>query len=142
MEAAACRYLSRREYSRCELRYKLLAQGYPEALVDRVLTDLARAGWQSDARFAAALVRKRVSKGFGVHRIRNELKQRGIESDDTLRSEELDWDELVEKTYIKKFGHTLPDQLPALAARERFLLGRGFERDRIRRLFRRLRRGD
>jgi regulatory protein len=53
----------------------------------------------------------------------------------------MDWDGLIGKVYAKKFGNTLPDSLPELAARERFLVRRGFERDQIRRLFRRLRQG-
>ncbi len=141
METACLRYLSRREYGRDELRHKLLAKGFPESLIDGVLADLGREGLQSDARFAESFTRSRTAKGYGVYRIRQELRRRGIESEDEPDLKEIDWDSLVEKVYVKKFGNTLPTSLPERAARERFLIQRGFGRDQIRRLFRRLRQG-
>ena len=140
VQAACLRYLSRREYGRAELRQKLLAKGYPESLVDEVVADALRAGLQSDARFAEVFVRSRVGKGYGLNRIRQELRQRGIEDDSDLKA--TDWDGVIERAYAKKFGETLPESLPERAARERFLLQRGFGRDHIRQLFRRLRQGD
>jgi regulatory protein len=141
VEAACLRYLSRREYGRAELRQKLLAKGHPETVVDQAIADLDHEGLQSDARFAEVLARSRVEKGYGACRIRRELRQRGIESEDVPDLREMDWDGLIGKVYAKKFGNTLPDSLPELAARERFLVRRGFERDQVRRLFRRLRQG-
>jgi regulatory protein len=51
----------------------------------------------------------------------------------------LDWDGLIQRVYAKKFGDTPPESLRERVARERFLLGRGFSGDQIRRLLRRLR---
>ena len=84
-------------------------------------------------------MRSRFGKGYGVGRIRRELRQRGIEDEPDLR--EWDWEALIDKVYLKKYGDTVPDTLPERAARERFLLGRGFGHDEIRQLFRRLKRG-
>ena len=100
-----------------------------------------REGLQSDARFAEAYVRGRAGKGYGIERIRWELRQRGIGRDAEPDFGEWDWDGLVGKVYCKKYGDTLPDSPAEQAARERFLLHRGFGRDDIRRLFRRLRQG-
>lgn len=140
--ATAClRYLSRREYGRDELRHKLLAKAFPEAVIDEVLADLIREGLQSDARFAASFTRDRVQKGCGPYRINRELRERGVDVEDNPDLADADWDELIEKVYVKRFGESLPESLPERAARERFLVGRGFGREQIRRLFRRLRDG-
>jgi regulatory protein len=127
------------------LRQKLLAKGYPETIVDQVVADLAQEGLQSNARFAEVFIRSRAEKGYGMNRIRQELRQRGLEGGDEADLPDLnewDWDSLIGKVYAKKFGHTLPDSLPERAARENFLVRRGFGRDQIRRLFKRLRQGD
>ena len=137
MLAACIRYLSRREHAQAELRQKLLAHGYPPALVDKAIADAARDGLQSDARFAEVFARSRFAKGHGRERIRRELRQRGIETE--FDSGEWDWEALIDRVYRKKYGDAPPDSLPERAARERFLLGRGFGRDEIRQLFRRLR---
>jgi regulatory protein len=123
------------------LRSRLLAKGFPEAIVDEVVSGLVRDGLQSDARFAETYVRSRAGKGYGLARIRQELKQRGIGRDDEPDLGEWDWDELIVQTYAKKYGDSVPESLEDRAARERFLIRRGFGRDQIRRLFRRLRQG-
>lgn len=141
MQAACLRCLSRREYGRAELRQKLLALGYPELLVDQAIAETARLGLQSDVRYAESLTRSRVGKGYGQERIRQELRQRGVGCEDQPDLAEWDWDALIERAYSKKYGDTLPGSLPEQAARERFLLRRGFGHDAIRRLFRRLKSG-
>lgn len=113
-----------------------MAKGYPESLVDEVVAEAMREGLQSDARFAEVFVRGRVGKGYGLNRIRQELKQRGIEDEAELKT--MDWQGVIARAYAKKYGETLPESLPERAARERFLLQRGFGRDDIRQLFRRL----
>lgn len=121
------------------MRHKLVAKGFPEDIVDAVIAELAREGLQSDVRFAEVFVRSRQSKGYGTLRIRQELRQRGIQGEDQPDLRQMDWDGLIEQVYAKKFGDTVPESLPERAARERFLERKGFGRDQIRRLFRRLR---
>lgn len=106
-----------------------------------MLADLAEEGLQSDARYAEVFTRSRIGKGYGAYRIRQELRQRGIEGEDAPDLAEMDWDGLIGQVYAKKYGETLPESLPERAARERFLERRGFGRDDIRRLFRRLQEG-
>jgi len=138
VKAAALRYLSHREYSSFELRQKLCRKGYSEAMVEQVVADLVSQGFQSDGRFAEVFARSRAEKGYGAYRIRQELRQRGIDADRALENDQ-DWDALIRKIYVKRYGETIPDTLDERAARERFLRRRGFESDQIRRLLKRLR---
>ncbi len=58
LAARAIAMLARREYSRAEIRGKLVAGGdaADAAQVDRVLDELVALGYLSDARFASAVV--------------------------------------------------------------------------------------
>lgn len=75
------RWLSRREHSRHALAQKLSAAlpALSEAEKRAALDDAATRGEQSDLRFAEALVRSRVGKGYGRQRIVAELRQHQIE---------------------------------------------------------------
>ena len=135
------RRLARREYSRDELQKNLVSRGYPVDTVIEVIEDLARSGLQSDSRFAEVFVRSRVGKGYGAHWIKQALRQHGaVEEAGSLN--EVDWDERIFRVYTRKYrGASIPSSLPELASRQRFLVGRGFTGDQIRRLFRRLKDG-
>lgn len=107
-----------------------------------MLDELTSEGLQSDDRFADALTRSRAGKGYGPHRIRQELRQRGLDGDEGEELGQVDWDELIIRTHAKKFGEGAVPGTPRERARvERFLMGRGFSGDQIRQLFRRLRDG-
>ena len=77
-QAMALRYLSRREYACAELTRKLQQRGIAADLAEQVVGDLAEQNLISDERFAKALVRGRVRKGFGPLRIRADLRQKGV----------------------------------------------------------------
>lgn len=121
-----------------ELRQKLCRKGYSETVVEQVIAELASQGLQSDGRFAEVFTHSRVEKGYGAYRIRQELRQHGIDVNQALENDR-DWDELIRKTYVKKYGETVPGSIEERAARERFLLRRGFDAEQIRRLFKCLR---
>ena len=134
-------YLARREHSQEELRLKLVHKGFPETLVNAVIADFSERGLQSNARFAEVFTRSRLVRGLGAQRIRHELRQRGIRDQQIPEMAGLNWDEQISRVHARKFGDDPPATLPERAARERFLLGRGFTGEQIRRLFRRLREG-
>lgn len=113
----------------------MAAKGYPPSIVDEVIAALTQQGAQSDGRFAEAYVRSRSERGYGCLRIRHELQRLGVEPE----LGDCDWDVLIAKTYAKKYRDTLPLSPQDQAARERFLIQRGFGYDEIRRLFKRLR---
>jgi regulatory protein len=71
--------LARREHSSYELQQKLL-QRFPSAsdTIPPVLTRLIDEGYQSDSRYVEMYVRSRLNKGYGLQRLRQELRLRGI----------------------------------------------------------------
>ena len=134
-------YLARREHSQFELKQKLCGKGFPMDVVSQVIADLSARGLQSDSRYAEIYSRIRQSRGYGPLRIRQELRQRGIDAWLLVDLDSADTDETLEISYERKFGTRPPESIEERTQRERFLLRRGFSGDRIRRLFRKLRNG-
>ncbi len=125
--------LARREHSRAELARKLAAHGTQED-VDNVLCQMENEGLLSNARAAAAYVRAHGDR-FGAARLRQNLHQRGLdlamaaEAVDDLASEL----ERARMIWVKKFA-AAPVDAREWARQARFLQGRGFAVDVIRKL--------
>ena len=108
---AAIAFLARREHSVQELLTKLQAKSFDGDESMLAVTQLTAADFQSDARFAAMLIRSRMHKGHGALRISAELRDRGVL--DQVISQELekysnqDWLDCIKKIYYKKFGEKL-----------------------------------
>jgi len=145
LRARALQYLARREYSRAELRGKLLpyagtdgefGQPQPEDPrpedIDALLDDLTARGWLSDARAATQLLHAKRSR-FGTQRIAQELRRKGIAEEligdvlPGLKQTELD---AARNVWQKKFG-ALPQDDKEKARQVRFLQSRGFGFDVI-----------
>ena len=135
LRARALKCLARREYSRAELRGKLLPLvqaddafelGSP-ANLDALLDDLTERGWLSDARAATQLLHAKRNR-FGLQRITHEMRQRGIPEDligealPQLKETEL---ETARHVWQKKFG-AFPRDAGERARQIRFLQSRGF----------------
>lgn len=131
----AITYLSRREYSRAELKAKLIngfdahytSTDHHEALIEQILNELERSNWQSDERYAAQISKVKGER-FGVARLKHEFKQKGL--DDSLVQQELATlkateFERAQEIWRKKFG-TAPDDLKEKARQVRFMASRGF----------------
>lgn len=120
-------FLSRREYSRLELKRKLAPHAEDEHEVEVLLADFALRGWLSEARFTAQIVHARRSK-YGVQRIVQELKEKGVGADAVaailpeLRENEL---EAARAVWVKKYG-VPPQDARERAKQTRFLMSRGF----------------
>lgn len=72
--------LGRRENTRAQLRRKLVQRKYESAEIDRVLDDLAAAGFLDDARAAKTFARQASHiKGQGRNRIARELSAKGVD---------------------------------------------------------------
>ena len=126
--------LARREHSASELRSKLQQHDHNESDIEKTLHWLQSNDLQSDQRFTQSYVRHRSPRGCGELRIRQELKQRGV--DDTLIAEvfaaaEIDWFALAVAVRCKRFGEAIPADFKERAKQLRFLQYRGFTHEQI-----------
>ncbi len=125
----ALRLLASREHSRRELECKLLARGYEAAILVGVLDTLTETGLLSDERMAEAYVAGRLRKGFGPLRLRQELRERGLDDDligPVIDLSPGDWLEIMSRVAARKFGPGPVTDRKELARRARFLEYRGF----------------
>jgi len=137
LRSRAVKLLARREHTRAELARKLAPLGTPEE-IDAVLNELARTGLQSDARFAASYLRSQAAR-LGTARLRQTLCSKGIDAElveaqvADLSAELPDELERARAVWRKKFAAP-PADAREWAKQARFLQGRGFSAELIRRL--------
>jgi len=126
--------LTRREHSKHELAGKLRARGYTLDEIDTTLARLMDQGWQSDVRFAQALLRHRAASGYGPRWIRAELGTHGLDSaliESALEGFEGDWRSLARDLLARRNLAPPEDGTPWPPAQKRkaldLLSRRGFE---------------
>jgi regulatory protein len=127
--------LTRREHSRKELTRKLTSRGMDAAEVAVAVDNLARDGWQDDARFAESLVRARVSGGYGPARIRAELATHGLDREAIAAALETfhgDWAEIASDLVRRRYGPVAALDLAHRRKAADFLIRRGFDSAAIR----------
>ena len=137
LRSRAIGYLARREHSRAELMQKLAPHTEEASDVTALLDDLEQRGFLSDPRFAAEFVRAK-SRRFGVAYIAYALREKGIAQEtitEMLRA--LDDSELerARRVWQSKFG-ARPASLDERGKQARFLAGRGFLPEVIRKVLR------
>lgn len=153
LKARAIALLAQREHSRTELRRKLLhiaqkqasaradaesadaAEPVDEERLDGLLDELQQQGYLSEERFVESRIHARVQR-YGNLRIRQELAQHGLTLDaehaEALRDSEF---ERAQALWQRKFGAPA-DDAAGQAKQMRFLSGRGFSPEVIRRVLR------
>jgi regulatory protein len=141
LKARAIAHLARREYSRAELRDKLLgARAEAPATadeVDAVLDEIAALGHLSDARFAEAVVRQK-SGVYSQRAIAASLKSKGVTGDaaaEALAGNALADDDALVALWRRRFG-AAPANDREKSRQIRFLQSRGFALSAIFRLLR------
>ncbi|MFO7819775.1 MAG: RecX family transcriptional regulator [Halanaerobacter sp.] len=77
---AAFNLLSYRQRSIGELKERLLNKGYEIEIVQQVINILKRLDYLDDQEFAITWVKDRITKGYGPYRIRQQLKEKGIDT--------------------------------------------------------------
>ena len=128
LKGRALRFLARREYSRAELRRKLLAQETDAAELDAVLDELESKRLLSDKRYAEVLAQSKGGR-YGVATLSRTLSQQGVSPEvaaaalEPLRSNER---ERALEVWRRRFGEP-PAGLTERARQHRFLLARGFD---------------
>lgn len=136
-------FLSRREHSYLELFQKLKLKGFEGKEIELTLDELSIENLQSDQRFTQNYTRYRSKKGFGPIKIKAELIEKGISSDQAekaFKTEGIDWRHNLLQTYQKKYNSTQNTSKNSLDIKiqqkqQRFLLQRGFSISDIMRLF-------
>jgi len=129
--------LARREYSRLELGRKLAPFAENPEDIPGLLDDFERRGWLSERRVVEQVLASR-RRRFGAQRIVHELREKGLSeaaiagAQLQLQESELD---AARAVWMKKFG-VVPANAREKARQMRFLQGRGFSLDIIRRLLR------
>jgi regulatory protein len=77
--ARALGRLARRDHSEQEIRRALRRDGFADDAVDETIARLRRERYLDDAGFAARLARTRLTHhGVGRHRVRQELRRKGV----------------------------------------------------------------
>jgi regulatory protein len=147
LKGRGLQWLAQREHSHRELKRKLLkaaradSTADPDALQQEAIADQVEATlvwlqnhhYLSDERFAQSRIHVRAAK-FGTLRICQELAQHGLVMNSSDQ-QQLQITELERATRIwqKKFG-AAPADAKAYARQMRFLLGRGFSQEVVRKL--------
>lgn len=126
--------LARREHSRVELARKLSAHGEADE-VAALLDQLEQEGLLSNSRYAESLANARSGR-HGSRRLKAELQDKGVPAaiiaEVILGARESDL-ESARAVWAKKFGR-LPADASERARQTRFLAGRGFPADIVRRV--------
>ncbi len=141
VKGRALRYLAQREHSRAELERKLaryvddVADVAASQQIAEALDDLAAKGLLSDARAAESVLRGEGAR-YGVRRLKQTLQGKGLGAElvsTTLQAARATELERAREVWRRRFG-TPPADLAERARQMRFLAGRGFDGDVIRRV--------
>jgi len=135
LKGRALRLLAGREQSRAELQKKLSPHAETPEQLTQVLDELEAKDFISEARVVDSVVNRRSGR-FGASRIKHELLGKGLnpervaEAVSQLKGSEL---ERAREIWRKKFAEHATDHA-GRAKQMRFLAGRGFGGDVIRRV--------
>ena len=143
VKGRALRYLAQREHSRAELERKLArhVEDQPEASaqaqIAAALDELSAKGLLSEARVAESVL---LSQGrrYGVRRLKQTMQAKGLAPElvaRTLQQARATELERAQDVWQRRFGSP-PADAAERARQMRFLAGRGFEGDVIRRVVR------
>jgi regulatory protein len=135
LRARALRLLARREHSRTELARKLAAHAGSREALEQLLEALSARRQLSDERYAEERTRQ-LARKYGAARIRFDLISKGVAAETAQRLAAASGDaDLDRARAILTRKYRQPATSAAERARRmRFLQGRGFGQDIIRRL--------
>jgi regulatory protein len=141
VKGRALRYLAQREHSRLELERKLarFVEDAPEApaqqQIARALDDLEAHGFLSETRVAESVLQGQGAR-FGARRLKQTLLAKGLGAElvaSTLLQARGTEFERAAEVWRRRFGEPAADAA-GRARQMRFLAGRGFDGDVIRRV--------
>jgi len=130
LKVRALRYLARREHSRAELARKLLPHAESPAALQTVLDELAGKRQLSDERYADARTHW-LSRKYGAAKIRHDLKAHGV-AEAVIERVSADGDLEKARAILARKYRAPVSSREEKAKRARFLQGRGFSYEIIR----------
>ena len=128
MRRVAMSWLARRDFARKELSDRLTRR-FPQGEVGPVLDWLQAQRYIDDERFAEVFFRSRLERGHGPLRIRQDMRQKGLEDQPIqacLDNTEVDFAVLASQVRQRRFGPPPLGDDKARARQLRFLQYRGF----------------
>lgn len=136
LRAKAQQLLAQREHGQQELIQKLmLKHATCQAWVEEVVAALIDSDWLNEWRYVEAFIRKEIRLGHGPKHISAALKQKQVSSEliqQGLDAAEVNWFELAQQVYLKKYHQPMGYDLKEKAKRQQFLIYRGFDMDTVR----------
>jgi regulatory protein len=136
--ADAVKMLSRRELSEAQVRQRLERRGHSETAIESAVARLREARAIDDVRVAEAIARNQIAtKRRGRRRAEQQIVQAGISADMARSaartvSESLDTDALLEASLARRLrGVDRTIDRKEFARLYRYLVGQGFESDRV-----------
>ncbi len=135
LKGRALRLLTGREHSRLELERKLAPHEETPGELARVLDELQAKDFINEGRVVESVLHRRASR-LGMARIKHELQGKGLSADamaqalGQLQSSEI---ERAKAVRAKKFGNKPAAGAAERAKQMRFLIGRGFGSEAVRR---------
>jgi regulatory protein len=130
---SALRILARRDHSMAELNRKLHRCGHSQEVIRHVVNECLQRNYLNDDRAAAQVIDSLFRKGWGIHRIRNELLKRGLagENSEAILREKLSPAEeqaTARQVFLKKWKALEKESDPQKKKlrMQRFLRSRGF----------------
>lgn len=123
--------LARREYSEFEIRCKMQEKAFCEEDIEKTILHCQQKNWQNDYRFTENYLNFRAQRGYGLARIKQELRQlKGIQSEvieEVLMETEIDWSEIALSVLQKKFPDYQQKQDPKSKQKIwRYMMSHGF----------------
>lgn len=137
----ALRWLAQRPYGVEELRRRLAERtGADHAVIEEALARCLELGFLDDATFARAMTRDRLEvRRQGVHRLRQELRRRGVAEEvitQAIDESEVDPVAVARELVQRRFGDDPPREGREWKRRADFLARRGFDGETIKQVLR------
>ena len=138
---SALRILTARDHSKYELAQKLKQRLFAPEDIEKAISECERLDYINDERTSGVYIRQRIRKGYGLERIRHEMKKKGLRGqriqnilcETVSDSVERESAERILKKNIKRFERE-PDLKKRKDKIYRFLYSRGFSQETIRNL--------
>lgn len=124
----ALRLLGARDRSEHEVRERLDKRGVEPMAIDGIVKRLYRYRYLDDQRFADAMARRALRRGYGSRRVRVDLRKKGIAKAiiDAVIAGAFDDESALARRTLNRRYKTVPEDDKTRARAARFLLQRGF----------------